>query len=169
MNKIKLLVLTLTVASAQLFAIDGGYVGGGLGVSKITETGMDMGFGFSVQGGVRLMQEVSVGVDVQYYSHSEKNVDTTLLPVTLVGNYHFDSFLNGAFAGLQVGMARYKFDSVVDYTENALAFGANAGWNFEVMDSLTVGPRFTFLHTNETDNLDSTNFWSLLANVNYAF
>lgn len=172
------LMLSALLGSASSFAVEGGWIGFGLGASKLDWEGADTSVALSLNGGVRATPELAIGLDIQNYRYEEGTgifkAAYTFSPFMLTGTYHFSGFGSGPYLGAMFGLAQHKIEFLgLEVSTSTMAFGGHAGYDFMLSDTWSLGPRFTYLHANkktgEVLEVESVNFWSLLAAAAWQF
>lgn len=145
--KIKALFMsTLLAGSAFAQGTFGVHGGVGLPMGDGADA-LKMGIGFGASGEFMVNPSFGLGAFVTYQMVAfETEIDglsASQMPFGVTANFHADGF----YAGINGGMANFKvtFDGVSE-SESDIFVGAQAGYDFPVADSVTVGIEARYLH-----------------------
>jgi hypothetical protein len=129
----------------------------GLMKGKVTnyETGYKLGYGGSA--GYFLTDDIEFGLKVfaTYYEETVlglvwKNTDTF---VVFKGRYYFNAHVKGLYGGANLGFLTrsltYEGKENDGYGANSLAYGAELGYDFMIMDRLSIGANAFYMVGNK--------------------
>ncbi len=182
LNKISLLAASVAFMglSTQSFAADSmgamGAIGvaGNIGFGSISASGAtgQSGLTFGANVNYRLDPTWEVGVDwtMQSYAIATGSaLNVTFMTFMAEMDYHLAGDLNPLYFGIRAGLGMSSIPAIgaiPSSSSSSFGFGAQTGYDYMIMQNLTVGPKLAF--TYFTSN-PSTIYFQALASITYHF
>jgi len=149
-------ILLISICSHPVFALEGGYVGGGLGFSDVTLDDYDGSASANVRVGMVFTPHLTLGFGLSSYNEEHSKAKIGIVPLLIEFNYHILSTVSGPYVGVSGGIAVETvtiedfYTNGDDYTrtESEGTFGGQAGYNFALADRHSLGGELRYLHVD---------------------
>lgn len=172
-SKVMFLGGALALAGGVQAATGDGAVGVQLGWSIPKD--IDGRFGFGLDAGYEVIDNVQVGAYLQYNTGTEgtgaAEVAYVYMPFGLKVNYLFTDFVEGLYAGANLGMVRISSNpeatGVATKTNSDLSLGIQLGYDFKVAAEFSVGGTYEYIWINSDP--DSGYVQNIFATAKYHF
>ena len=150
----------LSVAIISLFtsvpalAIQGGYVGGGLGFADITLDEYEASLSLAARGGLVFSDNFTAGIGLTSYSEEFSSggakAEISIIPFFIEGNYHFLTNTEGFYVGGRVAIVRETMTLTIlgaefEESESETGIGIQGGYTYPLKEQHTIGFEVTFM------------------------
>ncbi|MBS1985732.1 MAG: outer membrane beta-barrel protein [Bdellovibrionales bacterium] len=158
--------MAAVAGTAQAASGGMGYVGVPLGVG-LGNNSYGPRFTLGAEAGYMVAPEIAIAATFDYgFSKTTSGVDSKFMMYGLEGNYYVDPAI---YVGVNLGIAHSiaSVTGLADQTDNNMYFGVQAGYDYEVASSFTIGAKAKYEFANTSP--DKTSIVNLLVVGRYHF